>query len=45
VIAIVASLALGGFVVWFCCTETPAVARSRDVDEDEPTGWGPGDEF
>jgi hypothetical protein len=43
VIAILASLALGGFVVWFCRTETPAVARHRD--EDEPTGRGPGDEF
>jgi hypothetical protein len=36
-------LALVGCVIWFCRTETPAVARSRDDVEDEPTGWGPGE--
>jgi len=42
-LAILASLALITAVVWFCRTETPAVARHRD--EDETTGRGHGDEF
>jgi hypothetical protein len=40
---IVPSLALLGFILWGLCAETPAVARHRDVDEDEATGRGPGE--
>lgn len=39
------SLALLGAVVWFCRTETPAVARHHEVGEDETTGRGHGDEY
>jgi hypothetical protein len=44
-LVIIPSLALLGFVLWACCAETPAVARHREVGEDETTGRGPGDEF
>ncbi len=43
--AIIASLLLAGFVIWFCLTETPAPARNRDDAEDEASERGPGDEF
>lgn len=42
-VVIIGSLVIAVFIVWGCCTETPAVARTRDVDEDE-AGRGP-DEF
>lgn len=44
-LVIIPSLALLGFILWACCAETPAVARHREVVDDEPTGWGPGDEL
>lgn len=47
-IEIIGSLTIAGFIVWGFSTETPAVARVREVDEDEqpePIEWGPGDEF
>lgn len=44
-LVIVPILFLLGCVLWFCCTETPAVARHREVGEDETTGRGHVDEF
>ena len=44
-LVIVPSLFLVGCILWGLCAETPAVARHREVGEDEHTGWGPGDEF
>jgi hypothetical protein len=44
-VSVLIGLVLVGCVLWFCLTETPAVARHREVGEDEPmqtaTGrWG-----